>query len=83
MTDIPKTIEDNGHTLTFSDIEWTPETEETDNLGTMETTYTAVVTYTGTATSSRTTGYTVTATYAWRGFSPKQRLHALHCSLQR
>ena len=58
MTDIPKTIEDNGHTLTFSDIEWTPETEETDNLGTMETTYTAVVTYTGTATSSRTTGYT-------------------------
>ena len=64
MTDIPKTIEDNGHTLTFSDIEWTPETEEMDNLGTMETTYTAVVTYTGTATSSRTTGYTVTATYA-------------------
>ncbi|HIX90543.1 MAG TPA: hypothetical protein H9845_06575 [Candidatus Agathobaculum pullicola] len=64
MTDIPKTIEDNGNTLTFSDIEWSPETEETDNLGTMETTYTAVVTYTGTATSSRTTGYTVTATYA-------------------
>lgn len=64
MTDIPKTIEDNGHILTFSDIEWLPEIEETDNLGTMETTYTAVVTYTGTATSSRTTGYTVTATYA-------------------
>lgn len=64
MTDIPKTIEDNGHTLTFSDIEWLPEIEETDNLGTMETTYTAVVTYTGTATSSRTIGYTVTATYA-------------------
>lgn len=64
MTDIPKTIEDNGHTLTFSDIEWLPEIEETDNLGAMETTYTAVVTYTGTATSSRTTGYTVTATYA-------------------
>lgn len=64
MTGIPKTIEDNGHTLTFSDIEWLPEIEETDNLGTMETTYTAVVTYTGTATSSRTTGYTVTATYA-------------------
>lgn len=64
MTDIPKTIEDNDHTLTFSDIEWLPEIEETDNLGTMETTYTAVVTYTGTATSSRTTGYTVTATYA-------------------
>lgn len=64
MTGIPKTIEDNGHILTFSDIEWSPEIEETDNLGTMETTYTAVVTYTGTATSSRTTGYTVTATYA-------------------
>ena len=64
MTDIPKTIEENGHTLTFDDIEWTEDTEETDNIGTMETTYTAVVTYTGTATSSRTTGYTVTATYA-------------------
>lgn len=64
MTDIPKTIEDNGHTLTFSDIEWSPEIEEIDNLGTIETTYTAVVTYTGAATSSRTTGYTVTATYA-------------------
>lgn len=64
MTDIPKTIENNGHTLTFSDIEWLPATEEMDNFGTMETTYTAVVTYAGTATSSRTTGYTVTATYA-------------------
>ena len=42
----------------------TEDAETTDNLGTMATTYTAVVTYTGTATSSRTTGYTVTATYA-------------------
>lgn len=64
MTDIPKTIEENGHTLTFDDIEWTEDAETTGNLGTMATTYTAVVTYTGTATSSRTTGYTVTATYA-------------------
>lgn len=64
MTDIPKTVEDNGHTLAFSDIEWTEDTAGTDNIGTVETSYTAVVTYTGTATSSRTTGYTVTATYA-------------------
>lgn len=64
MTDIPKTVEDNGHTLTFSDIEWIEDTAGTDNIGTVETSYTAVVTYTGTATSSRTTGYTVTATYA-------------------
>lgn len=64
MTDIPKTVEDNGHTLTFSDIEWTEDTAGTDNIGTVETSYTAVVTYTGTAISSRTTGYTVTATYA-------------------
>ena len=34
MTDIPKTIEENGHTLTFDDIEWTEDTEETDNIGT-------------------------------------------------
>lgn len=64
MTVIPKTITENGSTLTFSTIDWKSENEETDNLGTAETRYTATVTYTGTSTSSRTTGYTVTAQYA-------------------
>ena len=47
---IPKSIEDNGKTLTLSDIQW-----QTDN--------TAVATYTGNATSSYVKGYTVTADY--------------------
>lgn len=64
MTNIPKTIKENGNTLTFENIEWKSSSEETDNMGTTETLYTAVVTYTRSATSSRTTGYTVTATYA-------------------
>ena len=51
---IPKTIEDNGRTLTLQNISW-----QTDN-----TANTAVATYTGTATSSYVTGYTVTADYA-------------------
>lgn len=64
MESIPKSITENGHTLSFADVEWKESTDEVDNFGTTQTTYTAVVSYTGTATSSRTTGYTITATYA-------------------
>lgn len=64
MESIPKSITENGHTLRFADVEWKEANDEADNFGTVQTTYTAVVSYTGTATSSRTTGYTVTATYA-------------------
>lgn len=64
MESIPKSITENGHTLRFADVEWKETNDEADNFGTVQTTYTAVVSYTGTATSSRTTGYTVTATYA-------------------
>ena len=52
---IPKSIEDNGHTLTLQNIDWRTEGEEH---------YTAVATYTGTATSSYIKGYTVTADYS-------------------
>ena len=60
---IPKSIEDNGKTLTLSDIQW-----QTDNTANMEgyavaDRYTAVATYTGSATSSYVKGYTVTADY--------------------
>ena len=60
---IPKTIEDNGRTLTLSDIQW-----QTDNTANMDgyavaDRYTAVATYTGSATSSYVKGYTVTADY--------------------
>ena len=60
---IPKTVEENGRTMTLQDISW-----QTDNTANMDDysvgdRYTAVATYTGTATSSYVTGYNVTAKY--------------------
>ena len=60
---IPKTIQDGGRTLTLQDIRW-----QTDNTGSLDgyalgDRYTAVATYTGSATSSYVKGYTVTAEY--------------------
>ena len=60
---IPKTVEENGRTMTLQDISW-----QTDNTANMDNyalgdRYTAVATYSGTATSSYVTGYTVTAKY--------------------
>ena len=61
---IPKSIEDGGKTLTLSDIQW-----QTDNTANMDgyavaDRYTAVATYTGSATSSYVKGYIVTADYS-------------------
>ena len=50
---VPKTIEDNGRTLTLADVQW----QEAGGF------YHATASYTGTATSSYVTGYTVTANY--------------------
>ena len=50
---IPKTVTDNGNTLTLADVQWA-------NDGTY---YTATAKYTGAATSRYATGYTVTANY--------------------
>jgi len=60
---IPKTIEENGKTLTLQNIDW-----QTDNTANMDgyaigDRYTAVATYTGTTTSNYVKGYTVTADY--------------------
>ena len=60
---IPKTIQDNGRTLILQSIHW-----QTDNTATMDgyalgDRFTAVATYTGSATSSYVKGYTVTADY--------------------
>ena len=60
---IPKTIQENGRTLTLQAIDW-----QTDNTATMDgyalgDRFTAVATYTGSATSSYVKGYTVTADY--------------------
>ena len=61
---IPKSIEENGRTLTLQNIDW-----QTDNTASMDgyaigDRYTAVATYTGSATSSYVKGYTVTADYS-------------------
>ena len=60
---IPKTIEEDGRTLTLQTISW-----QTDNTALVDgyavgDRFTAVATYTGTATSSYVTGYTVMADY--------------------
>ena len=61
---IPKTIEDNGRTLTLQNISWqTDNTANTDGYA-MGDRFTAVATYTGSATSNYVTGYTVTADYS-------------------
>lgn len=51
---VPKTIEDNGRTLTLADVQW----QEAGGF------YHAIASYTGTASSKYATGYTVTADYA-------------------
>lgn len=61
---IPKSIQDGGRTLTLQNINW-----QTDNTANMDgyavgDRYTAVATYTGSATSSYVKGYTVIADYA-------------------
>ncbi len=52
---LPKSINDNGHTLTLQSVNWQ---EEASGL------FTAVASYSGSATSSYVKGYTVTADYA-------------------
>ena len=60
---IPKSIEDGGRTLTLESIDWrTDNTANVDGYG-LGDRYTAVATYTGSATSSYIKGYTVTADY--------------------
>lgn len=51
---VPKTIEDNGRTLTLADVQW----QEAGGY------YHATANYAGTATSRYATGYTVTAPYS-------------------
>lgn len=60
---IPKTVDENGRTLTLADVSWQEAaTDPTDGYD-LPIRYTAVASYTGTATSKYATGYTVTADY--------------------
>lgn len=52
---IPKTIEDNGNTLTLQSVNWQSEADGH---------FTAIASYSGSTTSSYVKGYTVTADYS-------------------
>lgn len=60
---IPKTIEQDGKTLTLQNIEWQSDNTATVDGYALTDRYTAVATYTGSTTSSYVKGYTVTAEY--------------------
>ena len=60
---IPKTIEDNGRTLTLQTINWQASSSDNVDGYAIAERYTAVATYSGTATSSYVSGYAVTADY--------------------
>ena len=60
---IPKSIEDNGKTLTLQSIDWQINNAANVDGYAVGERYTAVATYTGTSTSSYVSGYTVTAEY--------------------
>lgn len=61
---VPKTTTENGRTLNFSTVDW--QTDNTENVDddTIGNRFSAIVTYTGTASSRNVTGYTVTAQYS-------------------
>ena len=59
---IPKTITDNGKTLTLANVQWSGS-EGMDGEGGIVTHYTATASYTGSSTSRYATGYTITANY--------------------
>ena len=61
---IPKTIEQDGKTLTLQTIDWQNDNTATVDGYALTDRYTAVATYTGSKTSSYVKGYTVTAEYS-------------------
>ncbi len=61
---IPKTTEDSGRTLTLADVEWQDAATDYADGYELPLRYTAIATYTGTATGKYATGYTVTVDYS-------------------
>ena len=66
---IPKSIEEDGKTLTLADVQWS-STEQSDGAGGTVTRYTAAASYTGTSSYQYATGYTVTADYSGQVAKP-------------
>ena len=60
---IPKSVNENGRTLTLADVSWQEAAADPMDGYDIPIRYTAVASYTGTATSKYATGYTVTANY--------------------
>jgi len=60
---VPKTITDNGKTMTLAGIEWRTQTSSSVDYQELPATYTAIASYTATGSKTIVTGYTVTANY--------------------
>ena len=60
---VPKSVNENGRTLTLADVSWQEAAVDPTDGYDIPIRYTAVASYTGTATSKYAIGYTVTADY--------------------
>ena len=60
---IPKTITDGGRTLALSNVNWKTQNYTAIDYDQIPDSYTAVATYTGTASRTTVTGYVTTANY--------------------
>ena len=60
---IPKSVNENGRTLTLADVSWQEAAADSMDGYDIPIRYTAVASYTGTATSKYATSYTVAADY--------------------
>jgi len=61
---IPQTITANGRTYTLENVDWRTNTSTPIDFNSIPQTFTAVATYTRTATSTVSTGYTTVAAYS-------------------
>ena len=61
---IPPTVTANGRTYTLADVDWRAGTSNAVDFSSVAQTYTAFATYTRTATSTVSTGYTTKAEYS-------------------
>lgn len=60
---VPQTINDNGRTLTLTDVNWKTENTEAVDYNQLPVSYRAIATYSATASKTVVTGYTTTAVY--------------------
>jgi hypothetical protein len=60
---VPKTVTENGKTYTLAGVDWKAGNYETIDYEQVAEYYTAAATYTATGTSTKVTGYEVTAVY--------------------